>query len=147
MTLYKLYETASNLTIGGWLSIVVILSLFIEITPIKLNPIAWLGKRLFGPVYKKMDKIEMKLDEHIAQSYRTKILTFQDLLLTPGLDYTNFTKEQYDEVMDAITKYEKHCKDNDLDNDKCVMAESYIKRCYVKCLNDKSFAELPKVPI
>lgn len=147
MTLYKLYETVSNITIGGWVSVIVILSLFVEISPIKLNPIAWLGTKLFAPVYGKIDKIDKKLDEHVASSYRTKILTFQDLLLTPGLDYTCFTKEQYDEVIDAITKYEKHCKDNDLDNGKCLMAESYIKRCYTKCLNDKSFAELPKIPI
>lgn len=146
MTLYKLYETIKGMTIGGWFSIFIILSLFIEIAPIKINPVAWLGKRLSASMDKRVNKIEEKLDEHIAQSYRNKILSFQDLLLTPDLNYTSFTKEQYDEVIDGIVKYEKHCKDNKIDNDKCNMAISYIKRCYTKCQNDKSFSELPTTP-
>lgn len=145
MTLYKLYETVSGLGVGGWLSVLFILSLFIEITPfIKLNPIAWLGERLNATMYKRVDKIEAKLDEHIAQSYRDKILAFQDSLLIQGC--STFTKEQYDEVIDAITKYEKYCKDNEIDNDKCVLAISYINRCYTECQNNRSFSNLPATP-
>ena len=119
MSLYNLYNFVSNLTIGGWLSIVIICSLFIEITPfIKINPIEWLGKRLNAYMNKRVDKIEKKLDEHIAQSYRTKILDFQDSLLKNPTNYRGFTKEQYDEVIDSISIYERHCKENKIDNGK-----------------------------
>src|SRR5574344_504400 len=100
MTLYKLYETIKGLSISGWFTIFIIISLFVEIVPFKVNPIGWLGDRLNAPMYKKVAKIESKLDEHIAQSYRNKILAFQDLLLSQS--YTEFTKEQYDEVIEAI---------------------------------------------
>lgn len=141
MTIYKLYETAKGLTVGGWLAVFVILSMFIEISPIKLNPVAWLGERLNAPMYKRVDKIEKKLDQHIAQSYRTKVLAFQDSLLLDGC--SSFTKEQYDEVIEAITKYEKHCEENKIDNDKCSLAIEYIKKCYKECQDNRSFSKLP----
>lgn len=145
MTLYKLYETIAGLGIGGWFTVFIIISLFIEITPIiKLNPVAWLGERLNASMYKRVNLIEAKLDEHIAQSYRNKILTFQDLLLSQSC--SSYTKEQYDEVIDAISKYENYCKENEIDNDKCVLAIKYIKRCYTECQNNKSFSNLPVVP-
>ena len=100
MTLYKLYETIKGLSISGWFTIFIIISLFVEIAPLKINPIGWLGDRLNAPMYKRVAKIESKLDEHVAQSYRNKILAFQDLLLSQS--YTEFTKEQYDEVIEAI---------------------------------------------
>lgn len=144
MTLYKLYEFIENLSLSGWFSLFLIFSLFIEISPIKVNPIAWLGERLNAHMYKRVNKLEEKLDEHIAQSYRNKILAFQDLLLTQSC--SSFTKEQYDEVIMAINDYENYCKENEIDNDKCVLAIKYIKRCYTQCQNNKSFSNLPAMP-
>lgn len=141
MTIYKMYETISSLTVGGWLAVFVILSLLVEVTPIKINPVGWLGERLNAKMYKRVDKIEEKLDQHIAQSYRNKILAFQDNLLLDGSSM--FTKEQYDEVIESITFYEKYCEDNEIDNDKCVLAIRYIKRCYTDCQNNRSFSQLP----
>ena len=142
MTLYKLYETIKGISVGGWLAVFVILSMFIEVVPfIKLNPIAWLGERLNTSMYKRVDKIEKKLDQHIAQSYRNKILLFQDNLLLDGS--CTFTKEQYDEVIDSISLYEAYCKENKIDNDKCGLAIEYIKKCYKECQNNRSFSKLP----
>lgn len=142
MSLYKIYETVKGFGVGGWLAIVIILSMFVEVVPfIKINPVAWLGERLNASMYSRVDKIEKKLDQHIAQSYRNKILSFQDSLLLDGS--ATFTKEQYDEVIDAIQLYEEYCKDNDIDNDKCVLAIEYIKKCYKECQEHRSFAKLP----
>ena len=144
MTLYKLYETIKSLSISGWFTIFIIISLFVEIAPLKINPIGWLGDRLNALMYKRVAKIESKLDEHIAQSYRNKILAFQDLLLSQS--YTEFTKEQYDEVIEAIGNYENYCKENEIKNDKCTLAINYIKRCYTECQNKRSFSSLPEIP-
>jgi len=141
MSIYKVYETIKGLGVGGWVSILVLISLFVEITPVKLNPIGWLGKRLNASMNTKVDNIEKKVDEHIAQSYRNKILAFQDSLLQHGPH--KFTKEQYDEVIEAITNYENYCEENNIDNDKCVLAIGYIKRCYTSCQNNRSFSSLP----
>lgn len=143
MSLYKLYEIVSNITIGGWLSLLVIVSLFIEVTPMKVNPIGWLGERLNKRMSERVDKIEGKLDEHVAQSYRTKILGFQDALFETDKSYCTFTMEQYDEIIDAITLYERYCKENEIDNGKCVRAIKFINRCYERCQNEGSFSKLP----
>ena len=141
MSLYTFFTT---LSVGGWLSIFIVACTLIEITPIKINPVQWLGNRLNQGMMGKVDKIEKKVDEHIAQSYRNKIMYFQDDLLNHGC--SAFTQEQYDEVLEAIENYEKYCKDNNITNHKCEMATDYIKRCYEKCQNNRSFANLPDQP-
>lgn len=138
MTLLEFFK---NLSMSGWMSVFIILATLIEITPIKINPIGWLGRKLNADMYKRVDKIESKLDVHVAQSYRTKILNFQDKILVKGAN--TFTKEQYDEVLDAVQEYERYCKENKVQNHKCNMAIGYIKRCYEQCQNTQSFANLP----
>jgi len=138
MTLLEFFK---NLSMSGWVSLVVVVGTLVEIAPVKINPIAWFGRHLNAETYNRIAKIETKLDDHIAQSYRTKILMFQDSLLMKGCE--SFTQEQYYEVLEAISEYEKHCEDNHIKNDKCRMAVSYIERCYKKCLNNQSFANLP----
>lgn len=125
------------LGVGGILFI--ILSVFIEIVPIKVYPIKWLGERLNAGMKERTDKLEKKLDEHIAQSYRNKILLAQSDLLNKRL----FTQEEFDEVIDACTAYESFCKDNEVVNDKCTLAIRYIKRTYEYCQNNRSFINLP----
>lgn len=138
MTLLEFFK---NLSMGGWMSVFIILATLIEITPIKINPIGWLGRKLNADMYKRVDKIESKLDVHVAQSYRTKILNFQDKILVKGAN--SFTKEQYDEVLDAVQEYEKYCSENKVQNHKCNLAIGYIKRCYEQCQNQQNFANLP----
>jgi len=138
MTLLEFFK---SLSMGGWLSFFIVLMTLIEITPIKINPIAWLGKHLNADMVTRVDKIEKKVDEHVAQSYRTKILNFQDNLLING--HNAYTLEQYAEVLNAIGNYEAYCTENDITNNKCNFAVSYIERCYKKCQNERSFANLP----
>lgn len=136
-----IYDFFGHLTMGGWLALVVIASMLVEITPIKINPVQWLGNRLNTGIMKRVDAIERKVDDHIAQDFRNKILDFQNGLLING--YTFYTQEQYSEVLEAINSYEHYCKTNNLNNDKCRLAIEYIERCYIKCLDSESFANLP----
>ena len=117
----------------------VILSVFIEIVPVKVYPIKWLGNHFNAGAIEKTAQLEKKLDEHIAQSYRNKILQAQADLLNKRL----FTQEEFDEVIDACSAYEKHCKENEVQNDKCKLAINYIKRMYETCQTNRSFLNLP----
>ena len=76
-------------------------------------------------------KIEKKLDEHIAQSYRNKILDMQNSCLRNE----RHSFEEFQECLSAISNYEKFCKENDVDNEKCKMAIE-------SCLSQSDFAPM-----
>lgn len=118
---------------------VIILSVFVEIVPVKVYPIKWLGNHLNAGAIERTDKLEKKLDEHIANSSRAKIFSFQNELLN-GI---NHTQEQFDEVIDACSEYEKFCEDNKVVNGKCKLAIQYIKNTYESCQANRSFLNLP----
>lgn len=123
---------------GG--TILILLAVFIEITPIKINPIQWLGNHWNMGIKSDVDKINSKLDEHIAQSYRNKILDFQKEILRGE----RHSQEEFDEVIEACEAYEKYIKDNELSNGKCEHAIKYINHTYDKCLDKKDFVDLDK---
>lgn len=117
----------------------VLLSVFFEITPIPINPIAWLGNRFNKGMKDDVKKINAKLDEHIAQSYRSKIMSFQDDLLRNN----GKTQEQFDEVIDACEKYEEYVKQNKVPNEKCKLAMKFIKAEYSRNQINRTFVNLP----
>ena len=82
--------------------------------------------------------IEKKLDEHIAESYRSHILVFQNELFSKQ----RHTYEQWNNVLKSITKYNEHCKINKVDNDQIVLAEEYIKSVYKQCQSNSDFAPM-----
>ena len=135
MTVAEVFE---NISAGGILSFLVILLSLIEITPIKVSPLKWIGKRLNKETIEKVDKFEKKLDEHIAQSYRDKIMSFQEDLIKYGTG--GRTQETWAEVINACEAYEKYIKDNHLQNGLCEQAITYIKDSYQDCLKKRDFA-------
>ena len=54
----------------GWIAffIITIGGIFFEISPIKLNPVSWLGAQLFKPVNTKIDSLQKSIDKVISQS-------------------------------------------------------------------------------
>ena len=48
------------------LELIVVLSIFIEFTPIKINPISWLSNILFAPLRKEMGDMEKRLNDNIV---------------------------------------------------------------------------------
>lgn len=85
-----------------------------------------------------VEKINKKLDEHIAQSYRNKILEFQNSCMRGE----RHTYEQFSEVLDAIQNYEDYCKTNEVTNHKCTLAIEYIKGIYRQCQTQSDFAPM-----
>lgn len=86
----------------------------------------------------QVEKTDKKLDEHIAQSYRNKILEMQNSCLRG--DRHSF--EEFQECLTAIECYERHCKDNNVTNEKCKMAIKYIKGIYESCQIQSDFAPM-----
>lgn len=124
-----------NITAGGIVSVLIIVASLVEITPIKFSPLQWIGKRLNAEALLRITKMEKKLDEHIAESYRNNILRVQDKLLRGEL----LTREEWEKALKNCEDYEKYIKDNELSNDLVNEAMKYIHRKYQEALNNVSF--------
>lgn len=136
-----LLDFIKNLSMGGWTSIFVLLCLLIEITPIKVNPIGWLGKRLNANMDKRVDEIEKKLDIHVAEGYRNYILNFQRELITN--QGGQFTFEEWKKAIKTCQDYEKYCEDNKIDNDIISQAIIFIRDQYQEALRTQNILTLP----
>lgn len=128
-------EFFKNLTAGSLVAVIVLVLSFIEIVPIKISPLQWIGRRLNKETLRKVGEIERKLDEHVAQSYRTKILNFQDDILNND----NKTREQWKEVINAISAYETYCSENTINNGLCKEASAFLVEEYRKHLVARDF--------
>lgn len=126
---------------GGWIGIGLFLfSLLIEITPIKINPLSWLGRVINKDLVQKLNKIDNKLDDHIVKSYRNDILRFQEkLLFCPD---KTFTREAWNQVLDSCDKYDAYIKDNHISNGQVTEAMKYIKASYQEVLMNRKFTDL-----
>lgn len=129
-------EVFDRLNTGGVVATLVIILSLVEITPIKLSPLQWIGSRVNKTTLDKVGEIEHKLDAHIAQSYRTKILSFQDEVLAG----TPKTREQWKEIINAITQYEAYCTQNKISNGLCRQASNFLMDEYNRRLQSKNFA-------
>ena len=139
MTLLDFFK---NLSMGGWTSLIIVISMLIEITPfIKINPIGWLGKHLNADMNKRVDGIERKLDNHVAEGYRNYILNFQRELINN--EDTQFTFEEWNKAINSCQDYENHCKDNKIDNDFISQAIAFIRSEYQSALANHNILSLP----
>ena len=154
MNLYQIYELLQA-NIGGWALLVIVILSLIQLTPIKINPLSYIaqaiGKACNKELHNKVDAIEDKLqemsievenfkkvrDEDRAINARIRILTFNDEILTRSIRHS---KESFDQVMDDINFYENFCEEHeDFQNGRTPAAIDNIKRCYIKCCEDKDF--------
>ena len=132
-------------TYGG--GALVLLLTLVEVTPIKLNPWGWLGKKIGrainGEVLEKVDTLSKDVaknkaddDEQWASLSRSHILRFGDELLH-GVAHS---KEHFDQILLDISKYEKYCSDHkDYLNDVAHETIKRIKKTYQKCLEENNF--------
>lgn len=137
MTLYDAIGVW-NANAGGIMVFVIILLSIVQITPIKINPISWLGKTLNKDLSAKVEQNSKDLAEHIAQDHRNKIFRFQNELIN-GISHT---KEEFDEVLDACAYYEDYVEKNELTNGKSIEAIKYIRNVYQKCLRSGDFVNI-----
>lgn len=137
----SIYDFFKNLSLSGWTSLIVILCMLIEITPIKVNPIGWLGKHLNADMYRRVNEIEKKLDNHIAESYRNYILNFQRELLNN--ENTQYTYEEWKKAITSCQDYENYCKENKIDNNVVSLAIGFIESEYKKAQDNHTIINLP----
>lgn len=143
-------ETLANLTVGelfgGAAGIVVLVSVFVEITPIKINPISkclgWLGKKINGQVLekvedlgKKLDATEKKIDENEIDRIRWEILDFANSCRNGR----HHTKDEFDHIIQQNDKYHKILEEREMTNGQTELAFDYISAIYTHCMEENSF--------
>lgn len=135
---------ATNLPTLGW--IIAILSIFIEISPIKVNPLSaivkWLGKLFTGDTSKKIDSLIKKVDtiennvtENEKDRIRWEILDFAN-------SCRNDRRHTRDEFQHIITLNDKYRRLLEKTNDKNGVFEvemKYIKDEYAEKLKSNDF--------
>ena len=147
----KLAESLKDMTaseIAGNATLLLVgLSAFIEITPIKINPVSavlkWLGSKINGEVISKVNKLEKDINrieytegERYAKSARTRVLRFGDEVIH-GVKHS---KEHFDDVLLDIHEYEIYCeKHPEFENDRMQLTAQHIKETYRKCMEEHSF--------
>lgn len=138
----ELYEWLAG---GGGL-LVALLTL-VQIMPLKINP--WsaiakaVGRAVNADVLRELDAVTRKLDTHIrvddernADSYRTRILQFNNELLREIMH----TREDFIEILAVIDDYERYCREHkEYKNNRAVCAIENIKRVYMERLQKHDF--------
>lgn len=144
-------EKIAELRLGellGYCAIVVaVLSTFLEVSKIKINPWSALGraigKALNGDVMNKIDDLERRFDKHEydrekdkADERRANILRFNREILRE----LPHTREDFIEALSYIDFYEDYCRDHpEYENNRAVLAIQNIKRVYSERLEKHDF--------
>lgn len=147
----KLLETLIKMnlgeTAGKAVLALLVLSVFIEFVPVKINPLStalrWIGDKMNGDLIKKVDSLEQKVDvlkkkqdEERAENRRVRILRFGDELLHDK----RHSKESFDQTLKDISDYEDYCHAHpEFKNDMTVSTTEVIKEQYKKCFKEHSF--------
>lgn len=137
--------------IGRIAAVVAAIGIFVQITPIKFNPLSWLAKKIGRAMNgewhdqmderlksfdAKMDKLEARMEEGNAKNNRTKILRFGDEILREDLH----SKDHFDEILMCITEYEQYCDSHpDFKNHITEITTKRILATYEKCFKENSF--------
>lgn len=155
MTLREIEELISSNSGFLTIALIIVLSL-VEVSKIKINPWTWILKQLRravnGEVISKIEDIHKEVndvkqdvktlkddaDEREASNCRTHILRFGDDLL----HNIQHSKEHYNHVLMAISKYEQYCEDHPhYMNHIASTTIEYIKHMYQKNLEDDNFLQ------
>lgn len=125
MTLKEILGTS-----GG---ILFVLSVLIQIAPIKLNPWSalarYIGRALNSEVLETIEKNE-------AKTARYRIIRFNDEIRHD----VRHTEEHFNQIIDDIRTYENYCNSHpNFSNGKSVFSVSNIKKIYEKCISEDLF--------
>lgn len=121
-------------------------SIFIEITPFKINPLSslvkWMGHCFNKDTKKQLDSISLQL---VDLSNRIDQIEIHDMRSTI-LDFANscinerkHTQEEFEHVIDLYTSYEKIIEERGMKNGRIELAYQYISDLYTACLKNNNF--------
>ena len=125
--------------LNGMVSLGVVLSIFVEITPIKINPVSTLLKFIgsninadlkaeFSAVKDTVQKVDNKVDDNEIDRIRWEILEFSNSCRNGK----RHTKEEFDHVINLNQKYLRILDEREEENGQVDLAFEYIRKIYCK---------------
>lgn len=119
----------------------IITSLFVvEVIPIKISPLKWMGKRLNGETIQRIDDLERQFIDGKCDAWRTEILDFANSCRNGR----KHTVEEWEHVIEVLGKYERLCNDYNIANDKLPVNARYLRDLYNKLSLNGRFEEKRK---
>lgn len=116
-------------------AVLLILGLFIQIAPVKVNPISWLGRELNKDTLERVDKLEKHIDSNRMKSIRWELLDFANSCK----NNRKHSKDEFLHIIDIHTEYEELCELNDFTNGVVDVEYDYILEVYSSYRNNNSF--------
>lgn len=132
--------------LDNWASLTVIVSVFFEITPIKLNPIKallrWIGKAINGEVIQRISGLEARadqqrksIDENEMDRIRWEVLDFANACR----NHIKHTKDEFQHIIALNEKYHKLLEKYNDENGVFDAEYTYILELYHECQRNNSF--------
>lgn len=111
----------------GYITIgIIVFCMLIEITPIKINPIAYIGKLLNKHTNDKLDNLEKIVDNNDIDTVRSRILA-NDKLLAMG---ETFREDEWNSLYKDIEKWNKYHEKYPELNGIIKLTIEHIEECY-----------------
>lgn len=133
---------------GGVAIVIVFFSIFVEITPIKINPLSfiikWIGDCFNRDTRDKLSSISLQLDDLSNRIDKIEINDMRSSILNFANSCMNerkHTKEEFEHAIDLYTSYEKIIEDRGIKNGRIDLAYQYISDLYTTCLKENSFLD------
>lgn len=129
----------------GWsevVSIILLLSVFVEISPIKVNPIQKITTLLQKEINKKLDSIFDKLEVFSERIDKIEINNMRSSILSFGNSCMRgeaHTQEEFSHILATYDRYEKIIEETGTSNGQIDISIEYIKEVYKDCLIRNSF--------
>lgn len=129
------------------LTVITFIGIFIEISPIKINPFTfimkWLGDCLnkktreqLTSISKQLNDVSNRIDKIEINDMRSAILNFQN-----ACTIRKHTREEFEHIIDLHSQYEQIIKEKGIENGRVDLAFDYISKLYEKSLENHSFLD------
>ena len=119
--------------------IVLVLSVFVEITPIKINPISsflrFIGKTINADLKEEVDKLALKVDENSIDRIRWEILSFANSCRLGK----KHTYDEFKHIIELNTKYHNIIESRGLTNGQIDLEYAYIEKIFKQCQLENKF--------
>lgn len=136
-----------------WAQTAVLLSLVVQISPIKCNPwtalLSWIGRVITRDVMREVEGIKADLADVRRQQKQQQLEQDEnemDRIRSEVLDFANscrnkrrHTKEEFDHIFDLNDKYKALLEKNGQQNGRFEEAFAYICTLYRKCMDENDF--------
>lgn len=132
-------ESFIRFVIAHLTEIIVVLGVFVEITPIKINPISaflrFVGKTINADLKEDVDKLSLKVDENEIDRIRWEILDFANSCRLGK----KHTYDEFTHIIEVNTKYHKIIEARDMTNGQLDLEYAYIKEIFKQCQLENKF--------